>query len=1002
MAMLTPPSPSHHSVEPMSPEDFRAMLAHAAENFTAEVEHQPEVYLREPEIEQILLALASPLKGKVVVVGPSRVGKTAVAQAAVRRIAQGRCPPELRGKEAWRLPLGNRNGLFGRGNPYALLDHLMTQWAHHPEIILFFDELTRSTRPGGHVALRYEEEDEEGGADPAALLALQGALRGNALDTASWLAGALKHHPGVMCLAEAEDNAWRRFSEAHPDYRQLFLPVRVGEPDLPTTRQIVRHAVEDLSILHGVAVTPEAIEQALDLSQHYALDRAQPGKTIDILRDALAVTQTGGAAQLTAEDVIRRFGEQSGLPRMLLDDSLAFDEAEVLRYFKQRVLAQDQAVEAIVQALSLLRARVNNPQRPMGVFLFLGPTGVGKTELARALAEYLYDDRDRLVRFNMADYAHPYQHIELFGNPHVRNLANRRGQLTNRLAGKAFSVIVLDEFEKAYPLIYQRFLHLFDEGLLINGNEETINLRNSIFIITSNFGARLIEQGQLGFAVRETLEAREKQVLSETEQYFTPEFMNRIDAVCVFHPLSRTVMADIARREIGDLLQREGLTRRQFEIDLADEVIEHAVALGYSPQYGARYLKRQIEKIITYPLAREINALPAGTSGGTIRLYMKHGRVASAYLPPAPAQPPPAVAAALPAPLTLTEVRETVPILAARVEALEALYRVSEARAEREAIIAEMADMSFWNNQATARRKLDAYQRASSTVELLSTLRESLDTLAEQCAAETPHYENLLRPYKFLLSELPRVEFTAWLSGPHDTSGAYLQITVKSKHHAARQWAATLAKMYLGWAKRRGLAANVLGEDQSPEGRTFTATLVISGFGVYGLLQGEAGAHRLVQTAKVAGQETLQRFSATVSVLPELDDDELPAVPPDLDVSAKTANRNGLLIPRLTSVVTIHHPRADRRLTLWGNLPSDDLVVEASRLLRIALHLEAGQSESRLAPPPGGVVRSYIRNTKDKGVHDHRTGQRTPRIKQVLEGEIQDFLDGALKQRGQK
>ena len=989
--MHMPPTPQLQ--ESAQPEDFRTMLASVAENLSAEAGRQPEVYLREAEVTQVLQALASPLKGRVIVVGPSRVGKTAVAQAIVNRIAQGQCPPELLNREVWRFPLSNLTGLSGRVNWFMLLDQLAMEWAQHPEIILFFDELTRSARPVGHHQGRWHPEDEEGGLEAGLL-----QLRGGALDAATWLAGTLKRYPALVCLAEAEENAWRRFSDAYSDYRQIFLPVRVAEPDLPTTQQMVQRAVEDLSILHGVAVTPQAVEQALDLTQHYALDKAQPGKTIDLLRDALAVTQTGGAAQLTAEDVIRRFGEQSGLPRMLLDEAITFNEAEVLRYFKQRVLAQDQAVEAIVQALSLLRARVNNPQRPMGVFLFLGPTGVGKTELARALAEYLYGDRERLVRFNMADYAYPHQHTELFGDPYSRHSAHRRGQLTNRLAGRAFSVIVLDEFEKAWPLIYQRFLQLFDEGLLINGNEETVNLRNCIFIITSNFGARLIEQGQIGFAVREPLEVREKQVLSETEQYFTPEFMNRIDAVCVFHPLSRAVMADIARREIGDLLQREGLTRRRFDIDIADEVIEHAVALGYSPQYGARYLKRQIEKIITYPLAREINALPLGASGGTIRLYMKHGRVASAYLAPTPVQPRPAVAA-LPAPITLDEMREALPVLAARVEALEGVYRVTEARTEREAILAEMADMSFWNNQAAARRKLDAYQRASSTVDLLGTLRAALDTLTEHCAAEAPDFEGGLRAYKFLTSELPRVEFAAWLSGPHDTCGAYLQISVKSKQNAARHWAATLAKMYLGWAKQRGLAASVLGEDQSPEGRTFTATLVISGFGVYGLLEGETGAHRLVQAARVAGQETLQRLPASVLVLPELDDDELPAAPPDVEISAKSANRSGLLIPRLTSLVAVHHPRANRRLTLWGNLPADDLAAEASRLLRTRLHLEAEKIEPRLALPPGGVVRSYIRSTKDKGVHDHRTDQRTLKIKQVLEGEIQHFLDSALRQR---
>ncbi len=971
------PHTQPQSDENQTAEDIRALLAGVAENLSAKADHALDLYHREAEVQQVLQALASPIKGRVVVVGPTRAGKSAVIQAVAQRLAEGACPPELQGREIWRLTPSSLPGLSARGNWQMFLDQLMNLWARHPEIILYFDEITRAARLPG-------VSDEEGG---------------GAFDVATALATALKRLSG-LCLAEAEENAWRRFAEMYSDYGNLFLPVRVEALELPKAREVVQRVAQDLGILHGVTVSDGAREQALDLSQRYALDRSQPGKAIDILRDALAVAQTGEGKQLTAEAVIKRFGEQSGLPRMLLDDAIPFNEEEVMRYFKQHVLGQEQAVEAIVQALSLLRARVQNPLRPMGVFLFLGPTGVGKTELARTLAEYLYGNRDRLVRFNMADYSAPYQGADLFGNQYAHDVPTRRGQLTNRLAGKFFSVIVLDEFEKAHPLIYQHFLQLFDEGLLINGNDETINLRNAIFILTSNFGARLIEQDQIGFNVRESLEAREKRVLSETEEYFTPEFMNRIDAVCIFHPLNRAVMAEIARREISDLLQRDGVTRRNFEIDIADEVIEHVVEVGYSPRYGARYLKRQIEKTITYPLAREINALAPTSAGGTIRLYGKHGRIRSAYLAPLghdlPAERPALIEVQA---VSLVQIREALPILAARVEALEEVYRITEARAERDTILAEMSDVRFWNNQAIARRKLDAYQRASSTVDLLGTLRLSLDTLTDQCTRDTPSAEQVARPYKFLIHELPRIEFAAWLSGPHDANGAYLQITVKSKLTSARQWAATLAKMYLGWAKQRGLAANVLGEDQTPEGRTFTATLVISGFGVYGLLQNETGAHRLVQTVKETGRESLQRLAASVVVWPELDDDELPPAPAGLETSTKALARNGLLIARITSLAAVTHAPSERRLTLAGNLPADDLTAEAARLLRTALYLEAEKLEPRLPPPPGGIVRSYIRNTKDKGVHDHRTNQRTTKVKQVLDGEIQEFLDGALKLR---
>jgi ATP-dependent Clp protease ATP-binding subunit ClpA/protein subunit release factor A len=980
---MTPPAQPPASAAPAAPPALREVLAAFAEDLTARARSgaHGDIYRRESETQQILQALASPLKGRVAVLGPPRCGKTAVIQRVAAAIASGACPPELAGKEVWSFTPGSLPGLSPQGAWRGVLDLVFGLWSADQNAVLYIDEITRSARLPG------SGSDEESG-----------------IDVAMAIAASLKRLPG-LCLVEAEETAWRRFCDAYPDYGQLFLPVRVEPFDSAATRDVLRRVAEDLSILHGVSVTEEALEQALDLSQRYALDHAQPGKAIDVLRDALAVFGRGGRGgePLTADDVIRRFGEHSGLPRMLLDDSVPFDEAAVLRTFRQRVLGQDQAVEAIVQALSLLRARVHNPLRPMGVFLFLGPTGVGKTELARTLAEYLYGDRERLVRFNMADYSMPYQASELFGNPYDSDPGARRGQLSNRLAGKMFSVIVLDEFEKAFYTIYQRFLQLFDEGLLINGNDEIVNLRNAIFILTSNFGARLIEHGRIGFAVSETAEAREKRVLSETEQYFTPEFMNRMDAVCIFHPLNRAVMADIARREIGDLLRREGIVRRRMEVEIDDEVIEHVVALGYSPHYGARYLKRQIEKIITYPLAREINANQE-LLGGTIRLYMKRGRVTSAYLRPlSTAAPPPAEAGEpLPAPPGLDEMRSALPVLAARVEALEELHGLAEARLNKENILAEMADVGFWDDPGTARRKLDRYQQASSTIDVLGSLRGALDTLARHLGAPSPALEAAARAYKYLTAELPRVEFTTWLSGPHDALGAYVAITVRSKAAGARHWAADLARMYLGWARRRGMTPGVVGEDQSPDGRATTAVLAVSGFGVYGLLRGETGTHRLIEAVKLAGRESVQRVNAAVTVWPELGEEALPTAA-DLDVRVKVINRGGLLLPRLTQQVTVRQTSSDRRVTLAGSMPAEDLAAEASRLLRTQLYLlaEGAPAPDGASSPPsrGELIRSYVRNTRDKGVSDHRIGLKSARVKQVLEGDLQAFLEAAMRPR---
>ncbi|MBL8056106.1 MAG: PCRF domain-containing protein, partial [Anaerolineales bacterium] len=345
----------------------------------------------------------------------------------------------------------------------------------------------------------------------------------------------------------------------------------------------------------------------------------------------------------------------------------------------------------------------------------------------------------------------------------------------------------------------------------------------------------------------------------------------------------------------------------------------------------------------------------------------------------------------------LEAVRTALPILAARVEALEEAFGLGQALAEREAVLAAMGDVGFWKDAAAARRRLDAYQRASGVVEQLSDLRGALNALTAGLAAPSPRLEVVLRTYRFLQQELPRIEFASFLSGPHDALGAYVQIGLRSKAAGARHWVAALARMYLGWAKRRGLSASVLGEDSSPEGRSLTVTLALSGFGVYGLLQGETGGHRLVQVVKVNGQDSLQRFTADVRVLPELADDDLPPAPANLQTLIKDANRAGLLLGRLTAQATAQ--QGEHWLTLAGVLPAEDLAAEAARLLRIRQHVEAEPPDNRLPPLPAGLVRSYTRSTKDKGIHDHRTGRRSLKVKQVLEGEIQEFLDALLELR---
>ncbi len=965
------------------------LLSRCATNLTEKAAQGdlPAAYDREQEIDQILTSLASPLKGRILVTGGPRVGKTVVIQEVAGRIAAGRCPDGLKGSELWALSARSILRAFGVQDWQDRLGQLMMRWAERPEVLLVVDAL------------------------PTTLAA--GATAEDPFDMAQFLLGQLQSSSNRI-LAEGRSQAVQVFLEAYPEYKHVLLEIRIPEPPLDVARGIVHHASEDLETSQGIHIDDEAVEVALDLTRRFALSEALPGKAIDLVGEGFALHSEGSErpSRVTKEDIVSRFGEKTGLPRMLLTDDEPYDEQIVHRYFGDRVLGQDQAVEVVVQALSLLRTRLNNPQRPMGVFLFIGPTGVGKTELARALAQFLFGSDEHIVRFNMADYSQDWHVQTLFGNPHGFDMESRRGQFTLRMQDHAFAVLLLDEFEKAHPEVFQRFLQLFDEGILINGASEAVNLRNSIVILTSNFGAQVLSSGRLGFGPSVTIEEQENLIREEMVSFFTPEFINRVDNVLFFKPLTKPVLREIAYRRVQEILEREGLARRGVEVEVDEDVIEWVVEHGYSERYGARYLARQIEKTITYPLAQQLirNDPP---QGALLRLFMRNERVASALVLPttahavrkvAPEAAVPGGGRDLPKRLTLNYMQAGMPLLAERVAALEAAHEVADARSRLGDLMQSMSTPSFWDDPASIQPKLETLSRLSGQVEMVDGLRRNLNELADILAElEQGHSadqigEAALR-YRYLVRELPRAELTLHFKGPWDTFGVYLHVEARGRRPVAAQWAADLARMYLGWAARREFLADVLSEDLSNSGGTRGAWIGIEGYGAYGLLRGETGIHRLVQAAE-GGDGQRQVVQAIVSVWPDLSDADLPVVDRSrLRIKAQPANRSGVFSKRLTAHVEATLPGGEP-LALTGTLPVDDLEREAVQLLRTQVALGDHSLDHPADSVWGQVVRSYVRYKK-RYVHDPRTGLKMGKLKATLAGELDPFLEAYLREQAQ-
>ncbi|MBH24884.1 MAG: hypothetical protein CMH57_10600 [Myxococcales bacterium] len=428
----------------------------------------------------------------------------------------------------------------------------------------------------------------------------------------------------ITVVGESTSEALRTGIEKDLSIKRLFQNIKVDEPDRQTTLKVIRRQLEVLGEQSGVTLSApaEVLDLLLDLSGTYYSTMAQPGRAVTVLRQVVGhvLEERGDSAEairLSSEDIIRGLARFTGLPELLLNDKLPLDTSEVEAFFERRVLGQGEAVQSIVDLITLIKAGLNDPSKPFGVFLFVGPTGVGKTEIAKALAEFIFGSPERLLRFDLSEYKE-YESFEKLIGGTWRN--REEGQLTSKVREQPFSVILLDEIEKAHPNIFDLFLQVFDDGRLTDARGRTADFRHTIIVMTSNI-ASAFSAGQVGFGEDSVGGmASAKGVMREVQRFFRPEFLNRIDRTVVFQPLSNATMRKIALRELGKVLLRSGLLRRRLIVDIDDSVVDYLMAQGFSQAMGARPLKRAVETRVLLPVAREIVSRGPDYSGDILKV----------------------------------------------------------------------------------------------------------------------------------------------------------------------------------------------------------------------------------------------------------------------------------------------------------------------------------------------------------------------------------------------
>ncbi len=930
-------------------------------------------YHREDEVEAILRILASTRHNSVVVTGAAESGKTAVIQEAVRRIANKDCDESLHERQVWLLtPDRIIAGAQFVGTWEERINNIVDECRKNRHI-LYVPDL-----PGLLEVGRWSKSDAN-------------------------VAMALKPHLAageVTILGETSDERMTMGENVGAGFMNLFRRVEVGDLSEEETLSVLNNVARDLERDLNIRVLPDALQASVGLSRRFWPYRAFPGKAIRLLEESAAdisrmrqpQAETTGTLlrrirtiSVGRQDVIEAFSRFSGMPEFIVNDTARMALQEVENYFHERIMGQDDAVEAMVDLVAMVKAGLNDPHKPLGTFLFIGPTGVGKTQMAKTLASYLFGDENRLLRFDMSEYS------DLDGVVRLIGAFDKDGELTRQVREQPFSVVLLDEFEKASPRIYDIFLQVLGEGRLTDAAGKTTFFHNAILVLTSNLGGGSKAFRAPGFTSGD--EAADPKVinaalrahyLDQVEQYFRPEFINRLDKIVVFGQLDPAAVRNIARRELNEILLRDGITRRNILVEIDEAVIDLVLERGYSPEYGARPLKREIERQVVSPMARSL-AQRGGAEQHLLRVTMDEGKLVlkNVSIDDAAQRSTVTLGSGIEG-LAGRKQRLDLPQL---VEGFAALRRkladwlesdlVKEMQREKEDLQASTYSSEFWDKRTDARDNMRRYYFLDRLTRRIHQLQERVEYLEDFAVLvnrerDLRYQSDLARDYEEIHHQVSFLDIeliTARL--PHRNQAMLLISMLGTPPNAPDRpsdaWSRRLSEMYLWWAERKGYDREIYlltPDPDAPGGRSFAhlaagsfadvmkryarygqtdeIALWYEGSNVFGFLKGERGLHRLLGDPTGVGDEL-----ARVQVF---------ALPDGTDVKKWLADYQ-----------------------------------------RIKTEIAEGE---RPQPPQEkhSVIRVYSLDRGEKFVRDQRTNVRLSAIKDVMQkGKIDEFILAYLK-----
>ena len=698
----------------------------------------------------------------------------------------------------------------------------------------------------------------------------------------------------VKLIGETPSAAYEKLMQLRPRLRTVLETCRVRPLGDAETLEVARRWAE----LHGGGlaraprISEQTLQEAFQLAKQYLADKAAPGNLLLLLdsthrrllieRDNGATggtKATGATSEMTLDDLLVTLSQLTGLPVSILDERAGLDLKDLRGFFESRVLGQPEAVECLVERVAMIKAGLTDPTRPQGVFLFVGPTGTGKTEIAKTLAEFLFGTPERMIRLDMSEFQTPETLDRILGEQ--RDTAESTA-LVNSIRKQPFSVVLLDEFEKAHPQVWDLFLQVFDDGRLTDRRGNTADFRHCVVIMTSNLGATLPHGASIGFSREAQAHFAAGAVERAVMHAFRREFVNRIDRVVVFRPLGRSIMRDLLRKELNDVLRRRGLRMRQWAVEWDESAIDFLLEKGFTADLGARPLKRAIERYLLSPLALTIvnHQFPEGDQFLFVRAAAGGESLGVEFIDPDAPELSGGTATTEDAPApddsldeeTGTDERELrlegivadargtlaeVQFLQDKFDALADLVDAEEWQGRKTAALLETSAPGFWNSPARF--------TVLGLAEYMDRIETGLDTagslLKRLTGAHTRGRQHFPADLVARLAhQLYLIDAAARGLAAGHPRDAFLSVRASCEagtdNAVCNVFARRIAGMYRLWAEARRMRFEILEETPDDDAATaasaataaavpYQMTAAVSGFAAYSLLHAESGLHVL-------------------------------------------------------------------------------------------------------------------------------------------------------------